>query len=109
MQGMQTIGFVGLGHMGGAMAARYLAAGYPVYGEERDREHAHWLTDQGLRWTDTPRAVAEAADIIMTSSWPAPPTSATPTATSRRSSKCSARTQTHNRCKARHTDTHHLC
>ena len=25
---MQTIGFVGLGHMGGNMAARYLAAGY---------------------------------------------------------------------------------
>jgi 3-hydroxyisobutyrate dehydrogenase-like beta-hydroxyacid dehydrogenase len=25
-----TIGFVGLGHMGGNMAARILAAGYPV-------------------------------------------------------------------------------
>lgn len=64
---MQTIGFVGLGHMGGTMAARYLGAGYTVYGEERDREDARWLTDQGLRWADTPRAVAEAADIVMTS------------------------------------------
>lgn len=64
---MQTIGFVGLGHMGGTMAARYLAAGYTVYGEERDREDARWLTDRGLRWAGTPRAVAEAADIIMTS------------------------------------------
>ena len=64
---MQTVGFVGLGHMGGAMAARYLAAGYTVYGEERDREDARWLTDQGLRWAGTPRAVAEAADIVMTS------------------------------------------
>jgi 3-hydroxyisobutyrate dehydrogenase-like beta-hydroxyacid dehydrogenase len=35
-----TIGFVGLGQMGGNMAARILAAGYPVYGEERSREHA---------------------------------------------------------------------
>ena len=34
---MQTIGFIGLGNMGGNMAARYLAAGYTVYGEARDR------------------------------------------------------------------------
>ena len=35
---MQTIGFIGLGNMGGNMAARYLAAGYTVYGEARDRD-----------------------------------------------------------------------
>jgi 3-hydroxyisobutyrate dehydrogenase-like beta-hydroxyacid dehydrogenase len=64
---MQTIGFIGLGHMGGNMAARYLAAGYTVYGEDRDREDARWLTEQGLRWASSPRAVAEAADIVMTS------------------------------------------
>lgn len=64
---MQTIGFIGLGNMGGNMAARYLAAGYTVYGEERDREHAQWLIDQGLRWVDTPRAVAETADVVLTS------------------------------------------
>lgn len=59
---MQSIGFIGLGNMGGNMAARYLAAGYTVYGEDRDREHAQWLVDQGLRWVDTPRALAETAD-----------------------------------------------
>jgi 3-hydroxyisobutyrate dehydrogenase-like beta-hydroxyacid dehydrogenase len=64
---MQTIGFIGLGNMGGNMAARYLAAGHTVYGEDRDREHAQWLVDQGLRWVDTPRALAEAADVILTS------------------------------------------
>jgi 3-hydroxyisobutyrate dehydrogenase-like beta-hydroxyacid dehydrogenase len=64
---MQTIGFVGLGHMGGNMAARFLAAGYTVYGEERHREGAQWLVDQGLRWLDTPRQIAEAADVVMTS------------------------------------------
>ncbi len=37
------IGFVGLGHMGGNMAARFLAAGYPVYGEKRSRAHAQGL------------------------------------------------------------------
>jgi len=64
---MTTIGFVGLGHMGGNMAARLLAAGYEVYGEERQREHALHLEEAGLRWRDTPREVAEAAEIVFTS------------------------------------------
>jgi 3-hydroxyisobutyrate dehydrogenase-like beta-hydroxyacid dehydrogenase len=61
------IGFVGLGNMGGNMAARLLAAGYPVYGEERSREHAEGLVHEGLKWRDTPREVAEAAGIVFTS------------------------------------------
>ena len=64
---MESIGFIGLGTMGGNMAARYLAAGYTVYGEARDRSAAQSLIDQGLQWVDTPRAVAQAADIVMTS------------------------------------------
>jgi 3-hydroxyisobutyrate dehydrogenase len=64
---MQTIGFIGLGTMGGNMAARYLAAGYTVYGEARDRSGAQWLIDQGLRWVDSPRELADAVDVVMTS------------------------------------------
>jgi len=64
---METIGFIGLGKMGGNMAARYLSAGYTVYGESRDRNAAQRLIEQGLRWVDTPREVAEAADVVMTS------------------------------------------
>jgi 3-hydroxyisobutyrate dehydrogenase-like beta-hydroxyacid dehydrogenase len=67
MAARTTIGFVGLGHMGGNMAARFLAAGYPVLGEEQSREHAQPLVDAGLRWCDTPREVAEAADVVVTS------------------------------------------
>jgi 3-hydroxyisobutyrate dehydrogenase-like beta-hydroxyacid dehydrogenase len=59
------LGFVGLGHMGGNMAARLLDAGYPVYGEARHKEQA--LIRAGLQWCDTPRAVAEAAEIVFTS------------------------------------------
>jgi 3-hydroxyisobutyrate dehydrogenase-like beta-hydroxyacid dehydrogenase len=62
-----TVGFVGLGTMGGNMAARLLAAGYTVYGEERNRVHAAGLVEDGLQWRDTPRAIAEAADIVFTS------------------------------------------
>jgi 3-hydroxyisobutyrate dehydrogenase len=61
------IGFVGLGTMGGNMAARFLAAGYSVYGEERSRSHAERLVEDGLQWRDTPREVAEAAEIVFTS------------------------------------------
>ena len=61
------IGFVGLGHMGGNMAARFLAAGYTVYGEERNRATAQGLEHDGLQWRDTPREAAEAANILFTS------------------------------------------
>ena len=64
---MTTIGFIGLGNMGGNLAARYLAAGYTVYGEARNRTSAQWLIDHGLRWVHTPRELAEAADVVMTS------------------------------------------
>src|SRR5258705_12902739 len=63
-----TIGFVGLGRMGGSMAARFLAAGYTVYGEDRDRTRAHELERAGLQWRETPREVGEATYIGVTSS-----------------------------------------
>jgi 3-hydroxyisobutyrate dehydrogenase len=62
-----TVGFIGLGHMGGNMAARLLSAGYEVYGEEQHRERALDLEEAGLRWRDTPRELAEAAEIVFTS------------------------------------------
>jgi 3-hydroxyisobutyrate dehydrogenase len=61
------LGFVGLGHMGGNMAERLLGAGYAVYGEERNRADAEHLVDAGLQWRETPREVAEAADVVFTS------------------------------------------
>src|SRR5437868_9016806 len=61
------IGFVGLGHMGGNMAARILAAGYTVYGESRDHADAEELVHEGLHWCDTAREVAEAVDVLITS------------------------------------------
>jgi 3-hydroxyisobutyrate dehydrogenase len=63
----RKLGFVGLGHMGGNMAARFLAAGYTVYGEEHTREHAEQLISAGLLWCETPREVAESADVVFTS------------------------------------------
>jgi 3-hydroxyisobutyrate dehydrogenase-like beta-hydroxyacid dehydrogenase len=62
-----TLGFVGLGHMGGTMASRLLAAGYTVYGESRSREGAEPLIGEGLKWCDSAAAVAAAADVVFTS------------------------------------------
>jgi 3-hydroxyisobutyrate dehydrogenase-like beta-hydroxyacid dehydrogenase len=49
------------------MAARFLAAGYAVYGTERNRAHAQGLMQDDLQWCASPREVAEAADVIFTS------------------------------------------
>ena len=63
----KTIGFVGLGHMGGNMSARYLEHGYTVYGTARGRDGSEWLIEKGLRWVGTPRELASAVDIVLTS------------------------------------------
>jgi len=60
---MAKLGFVGLGVMGGRMAKRLLDAGHTVTGYNRTRSKAQWLLDAGMAWGETPRAVAEAADI----------------------------------------------
>jgi 3-hydroxyisobutyrate dehydrogenase-like beta-hydroxyacid dehydrogenase len=61
------IGFVGLGKMGGNMAARFLAAGYPVYGGDHNREQVQVLVEGGLQLRETPREVAEVAEVVITS------------------------------------------
>jgi 3-hydroxyisobutyrate dehydrogenase-like beta-hydroxyacid dehydrogenase len=61
---MPTIGFVGLGAMGSRIAGRLLTAGHQVYGTNRTEEKAAPLLERGLIWRDTPREVAEAADVV---------------------------------------------
>lgn len=63
---MAKLGFVGLGVMGGRMVKRLLNAGHTVTGYNRTKSKADWLLEAGMRWADSPRAVAEAADVIFT-------------------------------------------
>ena len=63
---MAKLGFVGLGAMGGRVTKRLLDAGHSVTGYNRTKSKAQWLLDLGMRWGETPRAVAEAADVIFT-------------------------------------------
>jgi 3-hydroxyisobutyrate dehydrogenase len=59
---MANLGYVGLGVMGGQMAARLLAKGHTVTGYNRTKSKAQWLIDKGMKWGESPRSVAEAAD-----------------------------------------------
>ena len=60
---MANIGYVGLGVMGGNMVARLLEKGHSVTGYNRTKAKAQWLIDKGMKWADSPRAVAEGCDI----------------------------------------------
>jgi 3-hydroxyisobutyrate dehydrogenase-like beta-hydroxyacid dehydrogenase len=60
---MTTVGFVGLGAMGAPIAGRLLQ-GSTVYGTNRTRAKATGLVEQGLIWRDTPREVAQAAQVV---------------------------------------------
>jgi len=61
---MANLGFVGLGAMGGRVTKRLLDAGHTVTGYNRTKAKAQWLLDAGMRWGDSPRAVAEASDVV---------------------------------------------
>jgi len=61
---MANLGYIGLGAMGGRMAARLLAKGHRVTGYNRTRSKAQWLIDRGMTWADSPRAVADSADTL---------------------------------------------
>lgn len=64
--GQTRIGWVGLGVMGEPMCGHLLAAGFEVTLYTRTASRAGSLLARGARWADSPRAVAEASDVIFT-------------------------------------------
>jgi len=59
------IGFIGLGAMGTGIVPRLLAAGYAVTGWNRTRDKAEPLIRGGMRWAESPRAVASQSDVVI--------------------------------------------
>jgi 3-hydroxyisobutyrate dehydrogenase-like beta-hydroxyacid dehydrogenase len=59
-----NLGFIGLGAMGALIVPRLMAAGHRVTGWNRSRAKAEPLIASGMQWADTPRAAAEASDIV---------------------------------------------
>jgi 3-hydroxyisobutyrate dehydrogenase len=66
------IGFIGLGNMGGPMALNLMKAGHALTVLDARREAARPHLEAGAQWADTPRAVARASELILTS-LPGPP------------------------------------
>jgi len=60
---MANLGFIGLGVMGSEMVNRLLGKGHSVTGYNRTRAKSEWLVKKGMKWADSPRSVAAAADV----------------------------------------------
>jgi len=60
---MSNLGYIGLGTMGGRVAKRLLAAGHSIIGYDLIKSKADWLLKAGMKWGNSPREVAEKADI----------------------------------------------
>jgi 3-hydroxyisobutyrate dehydrogenase-like beta-hydroxyacid dehydrogenase len=67
-----VVGFVGLGTMGGPMAANLQKAGFKLIVHDLHRQTASHHLDAGAVWAESPRALARQADVIF-SSLPEPP------------------------------------
>jgi 3-hydroxyisobutyrate dehydrogenase-like beta-hydroxyacid dehydrogenase len=59
-----NLGFVGLGAMGQLIVPRLIAAGHSVTGWNRSRDKAEPLIAAGMAFADSPRAVAQASEIV---------------------------------------------
>lgn len=60
-----TVGVVGLGNVGGALAARLLATETNVVGFDPQRERMHTLVQRGGTGVDSPQAVAQLASRVI--------------------------------------------
>lgn len=63
---MMRLGFIGLGNLGGHLAASLLRAGFPVTVHDRDRSLGDRLLAMGATWADSAADVAAASDTVLT-------------------------------------------
>jgi 3-hydroxyisobutyrate dehydrogenase-like beta-hydroxyacid dehydrogenase len=63
---MAELGYVGLGVMGSSVTRRLLDAGHTVHVWNRTSEKAEPLLEAGAQWANSPREVAERAEIVFT-------------------------------------------
>lgn len=61
-----VIGFIGIGVMGKSMARHLLKAGYELYVYTRTKAKADELLAEGAKWAETPKEIAEYANVIIT-------------------------------------------
>ena len=59
-------GFIGLGHLGAPLAGSLLRAGFALTVHDRNEKAASTLLTNGAHWADSPKAVAEGSDAVLT-------------------------------------------
>ncbi len=62
---MKTVGFIGTGGMGSGMAGNLIKAGYSLVINDLRREVARTLESQGAVFKESPKAVAEASELVL--------------------------------------------
>lgn len=62
---MTTLGFIGTGGMGSGMAANLIKAGYSLVVNDLNRAQAKELESQGAEFADSPKAVAEQCELVL--------------------------------------------
>ena len=63
---MASVGFIGLGNVGGKLAGSLLRNGIDLTVRDLDRDVAQPFLDGGAAWGETPKAMAETCDVIIT-------------------------------------------
>ena len=61
----RVVGFIGTGVMGKSMALHILKAGFPLVVYTRTKEKASELLEAGAKWAESPKELAEKADVII--------------------------------------------
>jgi len=67
-----NIGFIGLGQMGSRMVQNLLKASFDITVFDIRKEAAQQLLENGAKWMDTPKGIAESCEVVL-SSLPGPP------------------------------------
>lgn len=63
---MATVGFIGLGNVGGKLAGSLIRNKFDVIVRDLDKDVAQPFLDAGARWAETPLEMAAASDVIIT-------------------------------------------
>ncbi len=60
------IGFIGLGNVGGKLAGSLLRNGFDLSVRDLNKDIAQPFLDKGAKWADSPKAMAEEAELVIT-------------------------------------------
>ncbi len=66
MSTLPTVGFIGLGNVGGKLAGSLLRNGVELTVRDLDRAAAQPFLDGGAKWAESPRELAESVDVVIT-------------------------------------------